>query len=247
MTRLAIISDIHANIHALHAVWKDIQTQRISGLYCLGDLVGYGAYPNEVVEFIQARNIPVIMGNYDQAVGFDLDDCGCTYEDSADEERSKASLMWTREHVTDSNKAWLRTLPEQRRPVELPARLLLVHGSPHKINEYLYEDRPTEMFERLAEQAKCDVMCFGHTHMVYQKQVNDTLFVNAGSVGKPKDGDSRAGYVILDLSDEDTPKAEVHRVTYDVVAAAGAIRTSGLPSHFADQLITGGRALGKVK
>jgi putative phosphoesterase len=236
--KLAILSDIHANYQALEAVWADLEPQRPDAVYCLGDLVGYGADPNEVVDFMRARDIPTLMGNYDEGVGFDLDDCGCVYRDPDDDRRGKASLLWTRAHTSLDAKAYLRELPLNLRLESAGARLLLVHGSPRKLNEYLYEDRPPATFERIAKLAGCDVLLFGHTHLPYQKTVAGTLFVNAGSVGKPKDGDPRAGYVLLEVGP--TPQVEFRRVAYDVAAAAAAIRASGLPPHFSDLLETGG-------
>jgi len=237
--RLAVLSDIHANLHALEALWTDLEAQRPDAVVCLGDLVGYGALPNEVVDFIRAKAIPTVMGNYDEGVGFDLDDCGCVYRDPDDDRRGKQSLLWSRANTTPDRKEFLRGLPLQIRQDLAGQHLLFVHGSPRKINEYLYEDRPTATFERVAKVAGCNVLFFGHTHLPYQKRVGKTLFVNTGSVGKPKDGDRRAGYVIVEFNP--APKAEFRRVAYDVAAAARAIRESGLPSHFADLLETGGR------
>lgn len=237
---IAILSDIHANLHALEAVWADLEAQRPDAVFCLGDLVGYGAYPNEVVDFIRAREIATLMGNYDEGVGFDLDDCGCVYRDPADIRRGQESLYWSREHTTEENKAYLRDLPLNIRETIADWRILFVHGSPRKINEYLYADRPAATFERIAKMADCDVLFFGHTHLPYQKQVQNTLFVNTGSVGKPKDGDPRAGYVLLALNSKNAPETEFRRVEYDVAAAARAVRASGLPDHFAGLLETGG-------
>jgi putative phosphoesterase len=236
--RLALLSDIHANQHALEAVWEDLERQRPEAVYCLGDLVGYGAYPTEVVDFLRQRGVPTVMGNYDDGVGFDLDECGCAYTTEADRERGQASLDWSRAHTRDDAKAFLRSLPHEIRLEKTRPFLLLVHGSPRKINEYVYEDRPEASFERLAALAQADVVAFGHTHRPYQKHVGATLFVNTGSVGKPRDGDPRAGYVLLQLEAE--PKVEIRRVAYDVEAAARAIREAGLPPHFADLLLTGG-------
>lgn len=238
--RIAVISDIHANLHALEAVWADLEAQEPDAVYCLGDLVGYGAYPNEVIDFVQSRAIPTIMGNYDDGVGFDRDDCGCVYKDPDDDRRGKQSLMWTREHTTADRKAYLRELHIQIRLDLGGQQVLFVHGSPRKMNEYLYEDRPPSVFENVAKVAGCDLLFFGHTHLPYQKQVARTLFVNTGSVGKPKDGDPRAGYVIADLAGR--PRVDFRRVAYDVAAAARAVRESGLPTHFADLLESGGRA-----
>ncbi len=236
--KIAVISDIHANLHALEAVWADLEAQKPDAVFCLGDLVGYGAYPNEVVDFIRRRSIPTVMGNYDDGVGFDLDDCGCVYKDRDDIARGQQSLMWSRAHTTAEAKEYLRGLPLQIRQDLAGAHVLFVHGSPRKINEYLYEDRALSTFERIAKVAGCDVLFFGHTHLPYRKQVGRTLFVNTGSVGKPKDGGLRAGYVIAELGRH--PGVEFRRVDYNVAAAAQAVRNSGLPPHFAALLETGG-------
>jgi len=236
--RLAIISDIHGNLHALESVWADLQSQAPDAVLCLGDLVGYGAFPNEVIDFVRGWNVPVLMGNYDDGVGYDRDDCGCVYRDPVDDALGHKSLLWTRAHVTSERKAYLRELPFDRRVVIDGRRVRYVHGSPRKINEYLYEDRPESVFRNVARTADCEVLFFGHTHLPYQKQVEGTLFVNTGSVGKPKDGDPRAGYVLADFGPE--LRLSTRRVAYDVTAAAQAVRASGLPPHFADLLESGG-------
>jgi putative phosphoesterase len=236
--KLAILSDVHANLHALEAVWEDIEAQQPDEVYCLGDLVGYGAFPNEAVEFVHDHSIPTVMGNYDEGVGFDLHDCGCVYRDPVKDKLGKQSLMWSRQHTSDANKKILRSLPIQIRLEDQRPRLLLVHGSPRKMNEYLYEDRPSATFQRIQKVAGTDILLFGHTHLPYQKDVNGTLFINTGSVGKPKDGDPRAGYVLLNLNSN--VQVEFRRVYYDVEAAAEAVRGSGLPHYFAELLVSGG-------
>jgi putative phosphoesterase len=236
---LAIISDIHANIHALEATLADIDARPdIDGIICLGDLVGYGAYPNQVCDAIRERGIPTVMGNYDEGVGFERDSCGCAYKKEEDRMRGDQSLAWTIAHTNPDTKAYLRTLAPQLRRESDGVHILLVHGSPRKTNEYLYEDRPDRSFERIARDADADVILFGHTHLPYQKTVAETLFVNVGSVGKPKDSDPRAGYVLLTIEDGRV-SAETRRVEYDVEAAAAAIRAAdGLPDHFATLLET---------
>ena len=236
--KFAVISDIHANWHALQAVWEDIEDQRPDLVYCLGDLVGYGAFPNEVIEFIREREVSTVMGNYDEGVGFDMDDCGCAYKTVEEDRLGKLSLLWTRRHTTSENKTFLKELPLQIRLEGRRPYMLLVHGSPRKINEYLYEDRPKSSFERIAKLAGTDVLLFGHTHFPYTRTIHSTLFVNTGSVGKPKDGDPRGSYVILKMGRR--TNVEVRRVRYDVKAAAEAIRDTGLPDHFSDLLETGG-------
>lgn len=238
MPRLALLSDIHGNQHALEAVWADLQAQAPDAVLCLGDLVGYGAFPNEVIDFMRAHDVPVLMGNYDDGVGFDRDDCGCVYKNLTDHALGQQSLYWTRDRVTPERKAYLRALPFDRREMIAGREVLCVHASPRKLNEYMYADRPDSVFANVARVAQADVLCFGHTHLPYHKQVGRTLFVNAGSVGKPKDGDPRAGYGLADFAA--SPIISVRRVAYDVAAAAAAVRTAGLPAHFAALLEGGG-------
>lgn len=236
--KIAVLSDIHANIHALEAVWDDLKNESPDGVFCLGDLVGYGAFPNEVISFIRDHEIPTVIGNYDEGVGFDLADCGCIYRDPFLSRLGEQSLKWSREAVYSEHKHYLQSLPIQIRNEDHRHRLLFVHGSPRKVNEYLYEDRPQATFERIAKLAGCDLLLFGHTHLPYERKVAGTWFINAGSVGKPKDGDPRAGYILLSLKRR--PKVEFRRVMYDVKAASRSIRQAGLPEYFADVLETGG-------
>lgn len=236
---VGIISDIHGNLPALDAVLADLATRRVDAIYCLGDLVGYGPFPNEVTDRIRTGAIPTVMGNYDDGVGYDRDACGCVYRTPVEQERGQQSLAWTRARVTGRNKAFLRALPPEIRIEEGSTRVLLVHGSPRHMNEYLFEDRPVARFRRLAASSGADIIAFGHTHRPYSKTVNGVRFVNAGSVGRPKDGDWRACYVILNTGA--TEPVEFVRVPYDAARVAAVIRTSGLPDAFAD-LIEGRNA-----
>jgi putative phosphoesterase len=234
--RIALFSDIHGNIQALESVLADIGAQKPDAVYCLGDLVGYGANPNEVTERLRREGYPTVMGNYDDGVGFDRDECGCAYREQAERERGQRSLEWTKARVTPGNKAFLRSLAHEIRFEAGGRRILLVHGSPRKINEYLFEDRPLSSFQRLAATSNADVILFGHTHKPYVKDVDGVTFVNIGSVGKPKDGDWRACYALLDDG-----AATLRRVEYDVKAAAAAIRATELPHEFAADIESGGK------
>lgn len=233
--RIAIFSDVHANLPALEAVLADIETASVDARYVLGDLVGYAPWPNEVLERLQADGIPSVMGNYDDGTGFDRDECGCAYVDPTEKALGDRSFDWTKAHTTDANKGWLRTLAPEIRLEADGRRLLLVHGSPRRINEYLYEDKPDATFARIAAGADADVIVCGHTHRPYTKHVGDTLFVNDGSAGKPKEGDRRACWALIETAAADV-RVEFHRVEYDVEAAARAIEASDLPHEFADQL-----------
>lgn len=230
--KVGIISDIHGNLPALDAVLADVAGRRVDAIYCLGDLVGYGPFPNEVTDRIRAGAIPTVMGNYDDGVGFDRDECGCVYGTPVEQERGLQSLAWTRARVTEENKAFLRTLPSEIRIEQDGTRILLVHGSPQRMNEYLFEGSPIARFQGFAASSGADIIAFGHTHRPYSTSVDDVRFVNAGSVGLPKDGDWRACYVILNTAAAEP--VEFVRVPYDAAGVAAVIRASELSDAFAN-------------
>lgn len=241
--RIAIFSDLHGNSAATAATLAAIDAQAPDAIYCLGDLVGYGACPNETIEIIREREIPTIMGNYDDGVGFDRDDCGCAYKDKDQEARGQASLMWSRRVTTEDNKAYLRMLEREIRFEIEGVRFRLVHGSPRRMNEYLFEDRDPRSLARIARSADCDVLVFGHTHRPWKREIGGVLFVNEGSAGKPKDGDSRAAWALFEVAAGKPVNAEIRRVAYDIPSMAAAIRAAdGLPDHYAHDLETGGAA-----
>ena len=239
MQRVTIFGDVHANLPALEAVLADMEANDLSPLYCLGDLVGYGTFPNEVIETIRERNIPTLMGNYDQGVGNDSDDCGCAYTSPVAEALGKRSIAWTNKNTSADNKLFLRELPAQF-PLQLgELRVRLVHGSPRKINEYLFADRPDATLERLLDMAEAGVLVCGHTHIPYHRILpSGRHVVNAGSVGKPKDENPQACYVVLEANNRD-PIVTFKRVAYDVERAAQAIEARDMPSEYAQMLRTG--------
>ena len=239
MQRVTIFGDIHGNLPALEAVLADIKARELSPDYCLGDLVGYGTFPNEVTQIIRERNIPTIIGNYDQGVGNSSDDCGCAYTSKEAEALGKRSIAWTNQHTTGDNKSFLKELPSQI-PLQLgDLRVLLVHGSPRKINEYLFADRPDSTMERLLDLADADALVCGHTHIPYHRILpSGRHVVNAGSVGKPKDHNPQACYVVLEANNRDLA-VTFNRVSYDVERTAKAIEASEMPHEYAEMLRTG--------
>jgi putative phosphoesterase len=235
-TRTAVITDIHGNLAALEATLEWIDHEGIAQIYCGGDLVGYGAYPNEVCELIDQRGIPTIYGNYDYAIARDMDDCGCAYVTEHDRELGQRSVAWTLEHTDQPAKDFMRELPFDLRFNVGSVDVHLVHGSPRKVNEYLFDDKPPSLYERLAAAETAQSLVFGHTHKPWVHEFGGVLFVNCGSVGKPKDGDPRAGFAILaDVGGE--LEVTIQRVEYDAEAAARDVAAAGLPSEYADKLL----------
>jgi predicted phosphodiesterase len=247
--RYALISDIHANLPALDAVLGDIAARSdVAAIYHLGDLVGYAPWPNETVERLQAAGIAGIAGNYDSTVGTNYKHCGCKYEDPRQEELSHVSFEWTKLHCSTETKRFLAGLPFRidLKPLGGHAAgptVILVHGTPTLNTVYWTADRPDAFCLQMAKIAGAkagDVICFGHTHVPWSRDVEGIHVVNTGSVGRPKDGDARAGYVLLDVGANEA-RSELIRVHYDVAEAMRAIRASELPDEFADYLATGGR------
>jgi putative phosphoesterase len=235
--KYAIFSDVHGNLAALEAVLSDTEGQGVDKILHCGDLVGYGPFPNEVVNLIRSNRIEGVMGNYDDGVGFERDDCGCAYTDEEQRLLGQRSIDWTKAHVTWENKEFLRTLPRELRFSQGAFEILLTHGSPRRINEYLYEDRPLKTFNRLLQAGRCNLLVCGHTHLPYHKVVGDKHVVNVGSLGKPKDGDPRAAYALLTLVEG--LSVDFRRVPYDVERIAGAIEASELPHEYAEMIRRG--------
>lgn len=177
--RVAVISDIHANLPALEAAVDAIDGKDAQVVYCGGDLVGYGPHPNEVCRLIEERRIPTIHGNYDYAVARDLEDCGCVYGSTHDRELGRRSIAWTLERTDRRSKDFLRGLPFDLRFILGTTRVRLVHGSPRRVDEYLFEDTPARTFERVAADADCEVLVFGHTHKPWVHEYGGVLFVTA--------------------------------------------------------------------
>lgn len=246
--KLALFSDVHANLPALEAVLADIDGREdLDAVYHLGDLVGYAPWPNETVALVRSREIAGIAGNYDSTVATDYEHCGCKAETAHQEELSHQSYEWTLDHVSPETKSFLGGLPFRLdlRPLgghKSKPQVILVHGTPTLNTLYWTEDRPDSFCKKMADSAGArpgDLIAFGHTHKPWRREVEGIHFLNTGFVGKPKDGDSRAGYTIVEIGQE-TVEIEFVRLEYDLERTAEAIRGSGLPDEFADQLRAGG-------
>lgn len=229
---------------------RDIDTKgALAGRYHLGDLVGYAPWPNEVVAMIRDAGTPGVAGNYDSTVATSYKHCGCKYEDPRQEALSHESFAWTLAHTSNDAKAFLGSLPFRIdiRPLGghvAGPTIRLVHGN-HALNTvYVTADRSDDFLANMGKQMGAregDVVCFGHTHKPFHRVVEGVHLVNTGSVGRPKDGDPRAGYVLLDVTEQGVD-VEFVRVEYDVEAAARGILESTMPDDFADYLRTGGSA-----
>lgn len=231
--KLAVFADVHSNIEALKVVLKDIKGQDVDRIFCAGDLVGYAPFPNEVIDLIKKENILTVMGNYDDGVGNMRIICGCDYKDEQAQRLGEQSIAWTKAETTEENKEFLRNLPEKIRFNTDKYRGLIVHGSPRRLNEYLYEDIEEDYFLQMLEDYKADILICGHTHKPYFKAFAGNKFViNVGSVGKPKHGNPNSVYALIEV--DNTVSVQFKEVIYDYEVTTRAIEDSTLPNEFAD-------------
>lgn len=236
--KIAILGDIHGNIEALKAAYAAASMENVHKIYHLGDLGGYAPFVDEVVEFLVEHGIAGVQGNYDEAVANDKEHCGCKYEDRFQAEMAEQSFEWTKKHTSLKSKDYMRALPFDISFTSEGLRMKIFHATPFKNNLYWHGERGERFFLDMARRADADVMIYGHTHISYRKDIGGKHFINAGSVGKPKDGDTRACLAYIEIL-QGAMKSDFIRAPYDVESAAQAIQKSGMPAYFAERLREG--------
>ena len=233
--RIAVLGDVHGNIEALKTAYSAAVSAGVDKVFHLGDLGGYAPFVNEVVAFIVRHGIEGVQGNYDFNVAHDSEHCGCSYENPIQAAVADKSFEWTKLHSTRVAKDFMKALPEMISFTAEGRKVALFHATPHKNNLYWHEDRPDKFFLEMAEKINADVLIYGHTHRPYRKDIEGRVFINAGSVGKPKDGDARTCVMLADIT-ADEVRHEFRRVSYDLERVTSAIIASGLPPELADNL-----------
>jgi len=218
---------VHANQHALNAVIEDARSKGVEVFLNAGDLVGYCAFPGEVVETLRVNRFLSVIGNYDLEV--------LESKKVADGEKDVA-LEFARKKLSRANQLYLNSLPREIALEIKGRRLLVVHGSPESIDEHVYRNTSKERLRTIAKNAAADIIVVGHSHRQFHRRVDAVTFVNPGSVGRPYDRNPEAGYAIISF---DPLSVELIRVRYDAEAAAQAIRKEGLPEHFAQMVLRG--------
>ncbi|MCW4017758.1 MAG: YfcE family phosphodiesterase [Candidatus Bathyarchaeota archaeon] len=225
--KIAVLSDIHANLQALERVFEDAEKRGVDVFLNAGDAVGFGASPNEVVGLLHERNVLGVVGNYDLEV----------VEGKAKAKGEKQlALDFTRKEMSKSCANYLFALPHEVRLEVDGTTLLVTHGSPESIDEHIYHNTPAKRLKTIAASANADVVVVGHSHEQFRRTANGVCVVNPGSVGRPGDGNSQAAYALLRFRPF---KVELVRLDYDVAAAADALRRKGLPESFAQMLLRG--------
>ncbi|MGL4109614.1 metallophosphoesterase family protein [Clostridium sp. LP20] len=229
--KIAIISDIHGNIYSLMRVLDDIEDQKVDFTICLGDLVGYGPHPNEVVAMIRRKNIPCLKGNYDASV---VDE---SYTYIRETSINSFSLPWTVKELRAANKYYLENLPTSMTLDFNGKKIKFVHGSTNAINEYLLENG--ENTAKVMSELKEDILVCAHTHLPSVKEFGGKLFVNDGSVGKPKIGNPNATYCILDIDKNGNVNSSIREVPYEYKRIVKDMQMLNFPSSLIRSFETG--------
>ena len=220
--KIAIISDIHSNVYALMNVIDDIDDQKADLIICLGDLVGYGPHPNETISYIKRRNILCLKGNYDASV------VANDFSYIRQTDINSFTLPWTVSELRVSNKYYLDGLPEDLTLTFNKRSIKFVHGSPNKINEYLLENE--EITKDVMKNLQEDILVCAHTHIPSVKQFDNKLFINCGSVGKPKIGSPDSTYCLLDIDPSGKVTPQIRQVSYEVKKILKDMEMLNIPS-----------------
>ncbi len=239
--RLAAFGGIYNNHLALAATLADIARRGSQHAWCLGDLGGFGPQPEKSAALLRASGLPMLQGNYDHSIGYALQDCGCGYTDPSDNAFAQLSYDYTNARVTDATRAWLRDLPAQARLTLEDRRILLCHGSPRQVNEFLWESRCSDAFlEWLCQAHECDVLLVTHTGLHWHRALpSGKQVINVGAIGRPAhDGRTTVRYAELSF-DAGRVAVGFRAVAYDHEALAREMETEGLPSEFVETIRTG--------
>ncbi len=236
---LAILGGPYNNHLALRAVLDDARARGAARIFCLGDLGGFGPNPGKIYPLLREYEVFTIAGNYDRSLADRLSDCGCGYTHPDDNRYAQLSYDYTDRRTTDSERAWLSALPEQVAFERRGRRYRLCHGSPRRVNEFLWESASSDAFLlRLAREAGADTLLCTHTGIPWQRLLpGGTRIVNVGAVGRPaNDGRTGVWYAWLPAGSDD---AEFIPVRYDHEALALEMEAERLPAAFLETIRTG--------
>jgi len=238
---IAVFGGVYANHLALRAVLADAAGRGARAFYCLGDLGGFGPCPDKVFPLLCEHGVQVVQGNYDDAVGNGRADCGCGYTDARDNHHARLAYPYALAKTSAPNRATLRALPPVRLAELAGRRLRMVHGSPRRQNEFLWETTsPASFLEHLCDEHPCDVLLCTHTGLHWQRRLpSGKLVVNVGAIGRPaNDGRTEVWYSLLSEEGGEI-RAEHRAVAYDHEALAAEMRAEGLPEEFVETIRTG--------
>ncbi len=244
-SRIAVFGGIYNNSHALSALLEDAVGRGAEAIYCLGDLGGFGPNPEKVRPLLEAGAVRSIQGNYEESLAGGREDCNCGYADPRDNHFAEISYRYTAERCSPELRRWMGSFPRRRRVRVGERELLLVHGSPRRINEFLFQSTtPVPFLEVLLSQERCDGMLCTHTGLHWHRRLpSGRDVINAGVIGRPaNDGRTEVWYCMLDARNDDRAErlgVEMVPLAYDHQALAGDMRREELPEEFVETILTG--------
>ncbi|HKZ08546.1 MAG TPA: metallophosphoesterase family protein [Methylomirabilota bacterium] len=238
--RIAVFGGVYGNALALEATLADARRRDVDAVFCLGDMGGFGPHPDRVFPLLREGGVLTIQGNYDESVSAGRADCGCGYTDPRDNHFARISYDYTITRTSPDNRAWLGALPRHRRVRLGPHRVLMCHGSPRVINEFLWESTtPDGLLRRFLREHAAEVLLCTHTGIKWHRPLaGEGHAVNVGVIGRPEnDGSSNVWYTVLTA--EPDLRVEFMPVHYDFETLARQIDREGLPPEFAETVRTG--------
>jgi diadenosine tetraphosphatase ApaH/serine/threonine PP2A family protein phosphatase len=241
MVKYAVFGGVYNNHLALTATLDDAARRGCVASYCLGDLGGFGPHPDRVFPILDERRVIVMQGNYDHSIGHDLPDCGCGYTDPRDNHYAELSYAYTRARTSPSHRPYLRALAPSLRETWGGRSVLMAHGSPRRVNEFLWESTSPDAFlARMLDDHRADVLLVTHTGIPWRRRLPDgRLVVNVGAIGRPaNDGRTEVWYAVLTVAGSDVD-AELIPVAYDYARLAREMRDEGIPEEFVTTIETG--------
>jgi predicted phosphodiesterase len=244
-SRIGLFGGVYSNYLALEALLEDANRRGLERLYCLGDLGAFGPFPDRVCQILRETGIAVIQGNYDHSVGNGLADCQCGYTDPRDNYFAKVSYDYTFRHTSSDHKNWLQKLPPEIRIQIGPYRALLCHGSPRKMNEFLWETTTSDAFLNwLSENYDTDIIVGTHTGLHWHREASPGKhFINCGAIGRPpNDGQTTVVYTVISAGNAENAcplELDFVRLEYDHRRLAVEMASEGLPEEFIETIRTG--------
>jgi hypothetical protein len=240
--RIAVFGGIYSNHVALAALLAEAARHGAEAVYCLGDLGGFGPQPERCWPLLVEGGVRCIQGNYEQSLAGGAEDCNCGYTDPRDNHFARLSYQYTARGCSPAFKAWMGALPARRRVQVGQRELLLVHGSPRRVNEFLFASTsPLPFLELVCEQERCDGFLCTHTGLPWTRDLaSGRVAANVGVIGRPaNDGDVRVRWALVSARPDGSVAVEIRPLAYDHHALAAEMRREELPAEFVETVETG--------
>ncbi|HXU47360.1 MAG TPA: metallophosphoesterase family protein [Thermoanaerobaculia bacterium] len=239
--RILVFGGVYNNRFALEALLDEAGRRGVDALYCLGDLGGFGPNPEAIRPLLERGGVLSIQGNYEESLASGREDCNCGYTDPRDNRFAEVSYRYTERNCSAELKAWMGTLPKRRRVLIGERELLLIHGSPRRINEFLFRSTsPAPFLEVLLDQERADALLCTHTGLDWHRRLpSGRDAINVGVIGRPaNDGDVRVRYAVIEAR-EDGIGVELAPLSYDHLGLAAEMRAERIPEEFVETVLTG--------